>query len=139
MSFAEDKWNKASCMESFLLVTKRESSTLKNTIQCLTQQLNNTRWMQAYPEKRIAKRKRNTKGSYTKGMIKAEEAEKKSIRFFKDHRVKIRNKIRELQEKPELDRQKCVAFAMGNQKRLGATSCIANFDPELVRMILEGV
>ena len=136
MSFTEDKWNVENCMRSFLLVTERES-TLELTVECLQIQMDSTIWMQEYPEKRIAKRERNTKGEYTTGMLKAVEAEKKSIQFFKDHRVKIRNKIIELEAKPELDRQKCVAFAMGHHKRLGTTSYITHLDPALVRMICE--
>ena len=96
MSFTEDKENIEQCEKSYKVVTER-GSELELTIQCLTQQMYNTQEMQAKPENRIAKRERNAKAEYTKGMNKAVEAEKKSIQFFKDHLVKIRNKLIELE------------------------------------------
>ena len=137
MSYTDDKDWVNRCTASFRLVTERES-TLELTIECLQIQLDNTIWMQEYPEKRMAKRARNANANgkaYTDGMNKAVEAEKKSIQFFIDHREKIRNKIIELQAKPELDRQKCVAFAMGHHVRLGSTSYVTQLEPELIRAI----
>ena len=135
MSYTDDKDWVNRCTASFRLVTERES-TLELTIECLQIQMDNTIWMQEHPEKRILKRERNSKGkAFTDGMKKAVEAEKKSIQFFIDHREKIRNKIIELQAKPELDRQKCVAFAMGHHVRLGTTSYVTQLEPELIRAI----
>ena len=96
MSFTEDKENKEQCETSYKLVTER-GSELELTIQCLTQQVENTEGMQAVPEKRIAKRERNAKAEFTKGQKKALEAELKSIQFFTDHLVKLRNKLTELE------------------------------------------
>jgi hypothetical protein len=139
MSHTEDKWRVQECKDSYKLVTEW-GSPIKRTIECLTIQRDNTRWMQAYSEERLAKRERNAKGKkYTDAMNKAVEAEKKSIQFFIDHRVKIRAKIAELKAQPELERKRLIAFAMGHQKRLGAASHIAHLHPELVRMIIEGV
>jgi hypothetical protein len=135
---ADDNYDRASCARSFLMVTGPDV-LYAHTMSCLTQQLHNTLHMQSSPRDRIAKRQRNAKGPYTQGMIKAEKHDKKNLEFFIEHVNMLGCFITELEAKPELDRQKCVAFAMGHQKRLGATSYIANFDPELVRMILEGV
>jgi hypothetical protein len=143
MSAAYDNHWRKRCTSGFLLVTGIDKP-IDHSIECLEIQLDNTFWMQATPTERIAKRQRKTmEKDYSKGMLKAEEQDKKNISFFQDHRRKIIRKIAELKEilqlKPELDRQKLVAFAMGHHKRLGGSLLMANLDPEVLRMIMEQV
>jgi ABC-type taurine transport system ATPase subunit len=42
-------------------------------------------------------------------------------------------------EEETITREKCVAFAMGHRQRLGVASAMSEFDPELLRMVLECV
>jgi hypothetical protein len=73
-------------------------------------------------------------------MLRIVANEKKSIEFFKKHRVKLESKHAECQK--ILDdrvvlKEKSVAFAMGHHKRLGVDSLMARLDPEVMRMVLE--
>ena len=85
-------------------------------------------------EKRSSKQPRS---DYSKRMLVTEKNELATITFLAEHDVKIADKITELRAKPEIDRQKCVAFAMGHHKRLGVNSLMAQMDPEVLRMVLE--
>ena len=47
--------------------------------------------------------------------------------------------VAEVLEEETITREKCVAFAMGHHQRLGVASAMSEFDPELLRMVLECV
>jgi hypothetical protein len=64
MSHTEDKWRVQECKDSYKLVTEW-GSPIKRTIECLTIQRDNTRWMQAYSEERLAKRRKASSFSST--------------------------------------------------------------------------
>ena len=42
-----------------------------------------------------------------------------------------------LLEEEQVEKEKCVAFAMGHHERLGKQSIMKSFDPEVMRMVLE--
>jgi hypothetical protein len=142
MCVGEDNRRRVSAQEDFVLVTGNDWR-LESTIRCLTIQFENTWMWVAAPEKRIDKRLLKWKGKFTPSLLKAEEQDKKNLDFFLDLREKIRLKLIEVKEtlraRPELERQKLVAFAMGYHKRLGADSLVTTLDINLVQMMIEQV
>jgi hydroxypyruvate isomerase len=139
-----DAENRASCTWSFNHVSQQDWP-VRNKIKCFEQQLSNTRGMEGYTHRRIAKRKRNNT-KFSAGMLKTENKERESIQFFQDHCAKLECKvvalkeiIRKVRVKQEQRRKKCIAFAMGHHKRLGSDSMMARLEPEVLRMILEQV
>ena len=142
MGVGEDNRRRVAVQKSFVLVTGNDWR-LENTINCLTTQFDNTWLWVVDPKERIDRRRLKWKGKFTPSLLKAEEQDKKNLAFFLDLREKIRLKLIEVKEtlraRPELERQKLVAFAMGYHKRLGADSLLATLDINLVRMMVEQV
>jgi hypothetical protein len=132
---ADDKRRIERMKASFTLVTERES-TLDHMVGCLTQQHYNTLEAQRSPRDRIAKRRRNNHGPYSRALMKADEKDKKNLEWFVEHTKMIESHIITIKAKPEKERKRCIAFAMGYQKRLGAASNVVLLEPELIRMIL---